>query len=349
MGVLAAVVLVLALAIFGLCRYLDHRAMEPATQSELVSYLQAEDASACAGQALPPRKHNTFLREQLPDLLRLLFGFDPTDPADIFCNAMPGAVIARDAVIEGLDTSRMTDATAPIVTVHLNGQTHRTVLTRQNGLFQAYRHAVDGDFRVFLYHSHTTEAYADSVATTSAWRSRDDSQNMVGVGDALTEELERLGITVSHDRTYHENPDYNYAYSHSHDALQSEYENYPQTDLFIDVHRDAWIEGSSRARAVQVEGKPCAQLQFVIGKGSEDSPNPYWRENAAYAEALTEALEQIAPGITIPVRYVNSRYNQQVAAGCILVEVGHNENTLKEAHRAMKYLAQAIQVVLSQA
>jgi len=349
-GIIAAVIIALALIVFAVFYF-----AKPSGQNELASAdfsftqdVQAEDLSACVGQALPMRSGKTsYLQKKLPQLIHLIFGFDPTDTMSIFAHAMPGASIADEAVIEGLDTARIQSGGAlPQVTVRFEEDSPGIGLTLRNRLSSAYR--TDEDLRVFVYHSHTTEAYADSVATTSAWRSRDDSQNMIGVGDALCDALEDLSVTVSHDRSYHENPNYNYAYSHSLQSLQEEYEAYPQTDIYIDVHRDAWIEGTSRARAVQVEGRSCAQLQFVIGRGNDTLSAPYFKENAALAQKLTDALEQIAPGITLPVKYANARYNQHVAQGCILVEVGHNENTLAEAHLASKYLAQAIGIVLSQ-
>ena len=49
-------------------------------------------------------------------------------------------------------------------------------------------------------------------------------------------------------------------------------------------------------------------------------------------------LEQIARD----VRVKSGRYNQQVSSKCILVEVGHNANTLEQALAAMPYLARAI-------
>ena len=50
---------------------------------------------------------------------------------------------------------------------------------------------------------------------------------------------------------------------------------------------------------------------------------------------------------TRPVRSVAAKYNQFVAPGCILVEIGHNQNTLAEAENSMKYLAEAIADLLS--
>ncbi len=38
----------------------------------------------------------------------------------------------------------------------------------------------------------------------------------------------------------------------------------------------------------------------------------------------------------------SSRYNQQVSNGAMIIEVGATGNTLEEAQRAMKYLAEVL-------
>ena len=50
----------------------------------------------------------------------------------------------------------------------------------------------------------------------------------------------------------------------------------------------------------------------------------------------------MAEGICRPVLVKNGRYNQHLSTPSILVEVGHNKNTLTEALNAMPLLAQAI-------
>ncbi len=70
---------------------------------------------------------------------------------------------------------------------------------------------------VLIYHTHTTEAYEmlDEGWFTNSYstRSRDPSVNMVRVGDAICEELEKQGIGVIHDTEIHDLK-YTGAYDH---------------------------------------------------------------------------------------------------------------------------------------
>lgn len=42
------------------------------------------------------------------------------------------------------------------------------------------------------------------------------------------------------------------------------------------------------------------------------------------------------------IRVKTGRYNQHISDQCLLVEVGHNANTLEQALNAVEYLAEAI-------
>ena len=353
---IAAVVLAIVLIVFALSAFLKKDDAGSIDIAQTAYCVETQSVSA-SGQALAARAAQTqqdetiqsgYLTRKLPQWIRLVFGFDPTDQQSIFSHALPGAQIAAQASIEGYltDEHAQSEPLPPSVSVQIEQLEQSIALTPQNTLFADLRDTQD--MRVFVYHSHTTEAYADSIADAGSWRAADDTQNVISVGDELCRNLESFGIVPSHSRVYHENPNYNYAYTESLKTLRAEYEAYPQTALFIDLHRDAWIEGSSRARAVEVDGQSCAQLQFVIGVGTEDTAVPHWQQNYEYAARITAVLEEIAPGITRPVRSVAAKYNQFVAPGCILVEVGHNENTLAEAQASMKYLAEAIARVLLQ-
>ena len=59
-------------------------------------------------------------------------------------------------------------------------------------------------------------------------------------------------------------------------------------------------------------------------------------------QALTAALSDIEETLVKPVKTKDGRYNQHVYTTSILIEVGNNKNTLKEALAPMPYLAQAI-------
>lgn len=354
---IAAVVLVIALLVYALCAFLkkDDGSVYPNTPAANCS-METQSVSA-SGQALAARSDARggksaqigYLARKLPEWVRLFFGFDPTDAQSIIAHALPGAKIACDASIAGFisDEHAQQAHISPSVSLQIEQLEQSLKLTPRSALLSDLPDAQGA--RVFVYHSHTTEAYADSVCPAGSWRCSDDTQNVIRIGDVLCQNLAACGVTPSHSSVYHENPNYNYAYPESLKTLRAQYASFPQTALFIDLHRDAWIEGSSRPRAVQADGVSCAQLQFVIGVGTDDTPIPHWKQNYEYAARITAALEEIAPGITRPVRSVAAKYNQFVAPGCILVEVGHNQNTLAEAEHAMKYLAEAIASVLGQA
>ena len=89
---------------------------------------------------------------------------------------------------------------------------------------------------------------------------------------------------------------------------------------------------------------------FVVGKGTAASVKGYkpnWQANYALAKSITEQLESIKKGFTREIRLKPGRYNQHISDMSLLVEVGHNKNTLTQAKNAAKYLAQAFSQVVS--
>ena len=81
---------------------------------------------------------------------------------------------------------------------------------------------------------------------------------------------------------------------------------------------------------------------LVVGKGEKYADKPYYDSNVRFAQRITEHLNSIDPKLCRPIREKTGRYNQHVAPNCILVEAGHNANTLAQAKAAMPYLAESI-------
>ena len=196
---------------------------------------------------------------------------------------------------------------------------------------------------VLIYHTHTNEAYrqttADPYRETDAWRTDDQAHSVVRVGEALTDLLTARGFRVTHDVTDHEPPELGTAYERSLKTITG----YPETfDLYIDLHRDAYTPAVYKTVAVEAGGANVAQLMFLVGngKGFDDDP-AYFPRNLTYARKLTERLNQRAPGLCQEVLIKNGRYNQHVGLS-ILVEAGHNRNSLMEAVASMPFLADVI-------
>ena len=209
-----------------------------------------------------------------------------------------------------------------------------------------------GQPTVLIYHTHATEAYRQvegyEYEESGDWRTHDESNNIITVGEELKRILfEEYGILALHDKTDHEPPKLSSAYSRSVITMERYREEYPTIELYIDVHRDAY--GSSKSGMedhVVINGRETARLMFVVGTGEGATGTgfpemPDFAANYALAKRLTASLNAIDGGLTRNIRVKTGRYNQHIGR-CILVEVGHNANTLPQAINAMEHLARAI-------
>jgi len=206
--------------------------------------------------------------------------------------------------------------------------------------------------RVLIYHTHTWEAYEQVEGAryeeTEKWRSRDNTVNMVAVGDALTAALEALGCEVVHDETAFEPPNLSTAYQRSLEMLEKRQEAGEQYDLYIDLHRDAVASASTIKRTVNVAGEDIARFMVLVGKGQGYDVKPDWEANYAVAERLTRSLNGQVEGICRDIKVKTGRFNQHIAPCCVLIECGLNYNTLEQVLAGMPYLAQAVCDTLTQ-
>ena len=204
--------------------------------------------------------------------------------------------------------------------------------------------------RILIFHTHTTEAYtatkSSSYVQTSSYRTADPSKSVLAVGEALAERLRiQYGFSVIHDTTDHEPPSLKTAYDRSEKTMHSYLERYPSLVLFIDVHRDASSDASDY---VLVDGSPTARLMCVVGQGTKYTVKPDFDRNFALASSLTEHLRSVDQRLARDVRVKTGRYNQHVGELSLLVEVGHNANTLEQALHAVPYLAESLALTLAE-
>lgn len=201
--------------------------------------------------------------------------------------------------------------------------------------------------QILIYHTHTQEAYrqiyGEEYVEAGAFRTAEHSQSVVAVGDILKDELEEYGYTVLHDTTNHEPPKLSTSYERSLVTMEDYAERYPSISVFIDLHRDA---SSDESDFVTINGEECCRVMFVVGTGEKYSDKPNYESNYKLALAVTNELENIKEGFTRPIRVRTGRYNQQVSDMCLLIEIGHNANTLEQAKNAAKYVALALSRVL---
>lgn len=205
--------------------------------------------------------------------------------------------------------------------------------------------------RVLIYHTHTYEAFEQTEQNpyqeTQQWRTQDPRHNMVRVGEELASLLRGMGVEVVHDPTAFESPDFNTSYARSLDMLLQRRAMGETYDLYVDVHRDAYLASQTGPNAVSVGDNAVARLMMLVGKGEGQTTEgyeekPQWQDNLAIAQRITDSLNSQLPGLGKDVRIKSGRFNQHIAVGCLLVEVGNNRNTLEEALAAMPYLADAL-------
>ena len=201
---------------------------------------------------------------------------------------------------------------------------------------------------VLIYHTHTHEAYEqvkdDPYIAIETWRTSDPEHSVVRVGAALAQELRNYGLNVIHDTTDHELNDINNAYVRSLETLES----YDQSfDLCIDLHRDAYSEGLLKNLESE-NGATYAQVMMLVGQGNNypDQDKTFYKSNLALAREITLEMNRSIPNICRNVTVKDGRYNQHIGKNALLIEVGHNMNTLSEALSSIPYLAETVKNVL---
>ena len=90
-----------------------------------------------------------------------------------------------------------------------------------------------------------------------------------------------------------------------------------------------------------------AQMTLVIGSDGSGLEHPDWMENLKLAAALQQDILTEYPTLMRPILLRNSRYNQHVSTGALLLEVGAAGNSPEEAALAARLFAERIVEVLT--
>ncbi len=201
--------------------------------------------------------------------------------------------------------------------------------------------------KILIYHTHTTECFlksADEIGKSNTpSRTTNNKYNVVRVGNALINNLQKYNIDVLHNTTIHD-ADYNSSYVKSLNTLTDYVDKYSSFKMAIDLHRDAASGGKLRA-VKKINGKNVAEIMFVIGTDAKLS-NPRWKENLKLAIKVQARLNEICPGIAKPIYVSKNRYNQHLMNGSVIVEIGGDGNVIDECVRSTSFLAQAINDVI---
>ncbi len=201
---------------------------------------------------------------------------------------------------------------------------------------------------ILIYHTHTCESYTPSeeynYEMTGNYRTTDLNYSVARVGTELAKYLESKGFNVEHNTTYHDYPAYSGSYSRALSTIQNLLVN-KNTNIVIDLHRDAVGSSNEYAPRVKINEQYASQMMFVIGTDGGGLEHPNWNQNLKIAVKIQEKANEMYPGLFRPIIIRNSRYNQHVAKGACIIEVGATGNTLDECILSMQCLANILEEV----
>ena len=204
---------------------------------------------------------------------------------------------------------------------------------------------------VIIYHTHTTETYTKSEGETyelsGDFRTLNKDYNVVKVGDRVKELLGKKGIVAYHDTEIYDYPSYNLSYSKAGKGITNLTKKYKNADIVLDIHRDALGSGTEIYRpVVNIGGADTAQILLVVGSNQGGLSHSKWRENLKFALKIQQIANQKYPGLCRYVILRKERFNQHVAPGAIIVEMGATGNTLDEVLRAAELFTDVLTEVI---
>ena len=202
--------------------------------------------------------------------------------------------------------------------------------------------------QILIYHTHgATEGFTDTKTGKQV--------SVVEVGERLAELLEeKYGYVVIHDETPYDMVDgavdRNIAYNQSLEGVKKILEKYPSIQVLIDLHRDG--VGSEDKRTTVINGKTTAKFMFFNGlsrnkEGEIDYlKNPNLEGNLAFSLQLKLKAMELYPTLTRPNYLKGYRYNLHLREKSLLIELGNQNNSAREAMNALEPLAEILDAVL---
>ena len=209
-----------------------------------------------------------------------------------------------------------------------------------------------GDPVVLIFHTHSTEMFVDSNPS-------DKYTGIVGVGAYLANLLNNMGIGTIHKTQRFDMIDGRShilgAYERQVPYIRRILEENPTIEIVIDLHRDGLPNGAPRL-VTNINGEQTAQIMFFNGLSLRNEggrptpiatlPNPYLQYNLAFSFQMQLAANQMFDNFTRRI-YLNAfRYSLHFKPKSLLVEVGAQTNTFREATNAMYPLAEILASVI---
>ena len=262
---------------------------------------------------------------------------------------------------ENIDTSNITEVSTDIQTETVASKYKNTYNYEKNGMkiknetsYELANMTLSTNITVnskniLIFHTHTCESYtqtdANKYESTGNYRTTDLNHNVVRVGDELQKYLTSYGHNVIHNKTFHDYPAYTGSYGRSLKTVNGILSQNKDTDVVIDLHRDA-IGDDSYAPKVKIGDEYAAQIMFVIGTNGSGLTHDNWQQNLQFAMKVQQKANELYPGLFKPILLRNARYNQHLSKAANIIEIGATGNTLEECETSAKYLAKVLDEVL---
>lgn len=262
---------------------------------------------------------------------------------------------------ENIDTSNITEVSTDIQTETVASKYKNTYNYEKNGIKIKNETSYDlanmnlstnitvNSKNILIFHTHTCESYtqtdANKYESTGNYRTTDLNHNVVRVGDKLQKYLTSYGHNVIHNKTFHDYPAYTGSYGRSLKTVSGILSQNKDTDVVIDLHRDA-IGDDSYAPKVKIGDEYAAQIMFVIGTNGSGLAHDNWQQNLQFAMKVQQKANELYPGLFKPILLRNARYNQHLSKAANIIEIGATGNTLEECETSAKYLAKVLDEVL---
>lgn len=198
--------------------------------------------------------------------------------------------------------------------------------------------------QILIIHSHSNEAYKDKGS-------------VIDVGEELKKELESIyQVSVLHDKGVYDIMNGVHtpvgAYERMEKSVKDILKSNPTIEVIIDIHRD----GGTESTASIIEGVSTAQINIInglsvdkkIGKmGSlKGYPNSYIQDNLAFSIQMKCKSDALSLGLISKIKTNEFRYSLHMLPKSLLVDIGNNEDSLKEAMNAVKPFANSLGEVL---
>ena len=198
--------------------------------------------------------------------------------------------------------------------------------------------------KVLIFHTHSQEEFVDSIPG-------DPATSIVGIGEYLTELLNKRRIKTIHDTGVYDiingQLDRSNAYENAEASVRPILEANPTIEVAIDLHRDGVAEGTHLV--TEVNGKPTAKIMYFNGLSRSRTNgdidylyNPYIQDNLAFSLQMQLASERMYPGFARHIYLRAYRYNLHLLPKSLLIEAGAQTNTVEEMKNAMEVVADTL-------